>query len=191
MFLYEALENRYISWGFFFFLFSSWVLLFCYFILADSLTSCCCTCVHGCLGHPGASAASPPGVRGWEWLWTGDCKTRQQGKKLPHGWEEWAPSPSLLPPPAHQAAGTCERGAWGTACLDHSCPQRETSLITFISLSKNMNVFFFIEARKHPLNIHVSLLSESDMNLALMDRKCSGQLFGMNVEKRQPQWTSI
>lgn len=47
--------------------------------------------------------------------------------------------------------------------------------------------FFFIEARKHPLNIHVSLLSESDMNLALMDRKCSGQLFGMNVEKRQPQ----
>lgn len=141
MFLYEALENRYISWGFFF-LFSSWVLLFCYFILADSLTSCCCTCVHGCLGHPGASAASPPGVRGWEWLWTGDCKTRQQGKKLPHGWEEWAPSPSLLPPPAHQAAGTCERGAWGTACLDHSCPQRETSLITFISLSKNMNVFF-------------------------------------------------
>lgn len=43
--------------------------------------------------------------------------------------------------------------------------------------------FFFIEARKHPLNIHVSLLSESDMNLALMDRKCLGQLFEMNGEK--------
>lgn len=44
-------------------------------------------------------------------------------------------------------------------------------------------LFFFIEAGKHPLNIHVSLLSESDMNLALMDRKCLGQLFGMNGEK--------
>lgn len=118
------------------------LLLFCYFCLMSSR----CTCVHGCQVRPGALAASPPGVRGWEWLWTGDCKIQQQEKRLSLGWEEWAPSPSPLPPPAHQAAGTYERGAWGTACLGHSCQQRETSLVTVISLTENM--FSYIEARK-------------------------------------------
>lgn len=114
----------------------------------NCLTSCSYTCVHGCQMCPGALAASPPGVRGWEWLWTGGYKIQQQGKMLPLGWEEWAPSPSPLLPLAHQAADTCEKGAWGTACLGHSCQQRETSLVTFISLTENMNVFFYIKARK-------------------------------------------
>lgn len=83
---------------------------------------------------------------------------------LPLGWEEWAPSPSPPLPLAHQAAGTCEKGAWGTACLGHSCQQRETSLVTFMSLTENMNVFFFIlKPEKHALNIHAILLSRSDM----------------------------
>jgi len=101
-----------------------------------------CTCVHGCLVHPGASAASLLGVRGWEWLWTGGCRIQQLEKRLPRGQEEWAPSPSPLPPPAHRAAGTCERGAWGTACLDRICQQTQTCIVSWISLNE-MNVFIY------------------------------------------------
>lgn len=93
---------------------------------------------------------------------------------LPLGWEGWAPSPSP-PPPAHQAAGTCERGAWSTACLGHSCQQRETSLVTSLSLTENMNVYI-LKPEKHALNIHAILLSRFDIKLALIDRKRLGQM---------------
>lgn len=58
----------------------------------------------------------------------------------PPGREGWAPFPSPLPPPARQAAGTCETGAWGTACSGHSCQGRETGLITVLSLVEKINV---------------------------------------------------
>lgn len=104
---------------------------------------------------------------------------------LPRGWEEWAPSPSLLPPPARQAAGTCERGARGTACLGHSCQRRETSLITSISVSKKDWRFDILKPGKHVLNIHTILLSCFDKSLPLIDRKPLGHMLTMNVRNRR------
>lgn len=94
------------------------------------------TCVHGCLVGLGALAAFLPGVMGWELLWIGDCKIQRRGKMLPLGWEELAPSPALLPPPARQAAGTCVMEAWGIVCLGHSCQRGEKALLPLYHSTK-------------------------------------------------------
>lgn len=191
MFLYEALENRYISWGFFFF-----------FSAAEcsySATLFLQTAWH--------HAAVPAFMAVWGILehrlhlllgWGGESgcglvtvRHGSRGRSCPTDGRSGPPLHlffllQLIRLQVHVRGGHGALHVWITA----ASREKQASLPSYRS-AKTWMFFFFIEARKHPLNIHVSLLSESDMNLALMDRKCSGQLFGMNVEKRQPQWTSI